>query len=131
MTSKATKQPRKQASNQPSPSIREQVESRTKIDGDSRDRESDNAFSMLVERLGVIAQITTLIIKGRGQRGVVNSNPPSMRAREFTFCAQPVHNKVISGFQALRQACGGARARNRRVPADLRAGSVSIEPLLT
>ncbi|GFO31076.1 hypothetical protein PoB_005758100 [Plakobranchus ocellatus] len=35
-----------------------------------------------------------------------------------------IHNKVISGFQALRQGAGsGARTRDRRVPADLRADS--------
>ncbi|GFO21352.1 hypothetical protein PoB_004785700 [Plakobranchus ocellatus] len=41
------------------------------------------------------------------------------------------HNKVISGFQALRQAGGaggGCRARDRRVHADLRADSLATVP---
>ncbi|GFO35571.1 hypothetical protein PoB_006207600 [Plakobranchus ocellatus] len=67
----------------------------------------------------------------------------------FGFCIKPVHNEVISGFQALLQAKtslaartreqgdlrlsgppsgkgagGGARARDRRVPTDLRADSL-------
>ncbi|GFN77942.1 hypothetical protein PoB_000444800 [Plakobranchus ocellatus] len=42
------------------------------------------------------------------------------------------HNKVISGFWALPHASqgagGGARTRNRRVPADLRADSLATVP---
>ncbi|GFN89931.1 hypothetical protein PoB_001643700 [Plakobranchus ocellatus] len=37
---------------------------------------------------------------------------------------RPVHNKVISG----RNAGGGARTRDRRVPADLRAVSLATAP---
>ncbi|GFO44490.1 hypothetical protein PoB_007099500 [Plakobranchus ocellatus] len=38
------------------------------------------------------------------------------------FCIRPVHNKVISGFQALRQARAPVAGleTDRRVPADLR-----------
>ncbi|GFO35785.1 hypothetical protein PoB_006229000 [Plakobranchus ocellatus] len=36
----------------------------------------------------------------------------------------PVHNKVVSGFQALCQV----RTRNGRVPADLRADSLATVP---
>ncbi|GFO29707.1 niemann-pick c1 protein [Plakobranchus ocellatus] len=43
------------------------------------------------------------------------------------FCIKPVHNNVISGF--LRQAeASGARTRDRRVPADLRADSQATMP---
>ncbi|GFO01875.1 hypothetical protein PoB_002838000 [Plakobranchus ocellatus] len=42
-----------------------------------------------------------------------------------------IHNKVISGFKALRQAgtpIAGARTRDRRVPADLRGESPATVP---
>ncbi|GFO01305.1 hypothetical protein PoB_002781000 [Plakobranchus ocellatus] len=49
----------------------------------------------------------------------------------FSNNARSVHNKLISGFQALpsgQGADGGARTRNRRVPADLRANSLATVP---
>ncbi|GFO20482.1 hypothetical protein PoB_004698700 [Plakobranchus ocellatus] len=46
----------------------------------------------------------------------------------FGFRIGPVHNKVISGFQVQRQARGtggGARTREIRLPADLKAASLA------
>ncbi|GFO18995.1 hypothetical protein PoB_004550000 [Plakobranchus ocellatus] len=61
----------------------------------------------------------------------------------FAFClplstgfglvlVKPVHNEMISDCQALRQprelvARGEARTRDRRISADLRAGSLTID----
>ncbi|GFN79479.1 hypothetical protein PoB_000598500 [Plakobranchus ocellatus] len=49
-----------------------------------------------------------------------------MKGIDFYFCIQPVHNKVISGFQALwkgRRWPGSNR--NRRAPDDFSADSLS------
>ncbi|GFN75869.1 hypothetical protein PoB_000237500 [Plakobranchus ocellatus] len=57
----------------------------------------------------------------------VKTNVPSYGYRT-------VHNKVISGFQTLRQAStppGGARARNLKVPSDFGPGLLSTVPSTT
>ncbi|GFO28582.1 hypothetical protein PoB_005508700 [Plakobranchus ocellatus] len=49
--------------------------------------------------------------------------------RSIDFCVEPVHNKVISGFQALRQGANDrAGSHNRKVPADLTTDLLSTVP---
>ncbi|GFN98825.1 hypothetical protein PoB_002533100 [Plakobranchus ocellatus] len=57
----------------------------------------------------------------------------NIRKLWFVFCVYSVHNKVISGFQVLRQAralmAGLEPATcNRRIPADIRADLLATVP---
>ncbi|GFO01915.1 hypothetical protein PoB_002842000 [Plakobranchus ocellatus] len=58
----------------------------------------------------------------------INKLTPDMTS---VVADSPVHNKVISDFQALRQARvqgGGARTCNRKVPTDLRVNPLATVP---
>ncbi|GFO05183.1 hypothetical protein PoB_003168800 [Plakobranchus ocellatus] len=58
----------------------------------------------------------------------VHSSTTSQRHCWFGFCIKSDHNKMISGFQGHRSgqvAGGGARARDRMVPADLKAKALA------
>ncbi|GFO22190.1 hypothetical protein PoB_004869500 [Plakobranchus ocellatus] len=66
-----------------------------------------------------------IIRRSRKRSTMLTRRTTRLRRRRMI---QYVNNKVISGIQTLQGAGGGARTRDRRIPADIRADSLATVP---